>query len=591
MSVPMIQRNKISPFLLLLFCAFSFFSSNILLAQSNYNVMFIAIDDMNERAAVFGYPEVLTPNLQRLKNRGVVFTNAYCQFPMCNASRTSLLSGWRPDKTGVYSNDTRPRSVMGQEVKFLPEYFKMYGYHTERVGKILHGEFENDITWDYSDSLIIDELSYANNSGNLTSKRDDPGLWWVMNVPDDSTVNGFLAGRMLQRMQMQPPQPFFLALGLTVHNPFSPALKYWNMYGDSSVQQLLPVDRRGTISGLTGNGSGNIALPGTPAGDRGDIPAIALPVQGNKTTEEWQNAVHAYFAEVTGMDAQLGLILDEMDRQGLWENTVVVLWSDHGQHLGEHEGTWLKNTLMQESDRMPLIVCVPGKQPGTTKALVELVDIYPSLAEICGLPAPTGMEGSSFVRLLDNVKTPWKRAAFTQVIRYDTINEYAVVTKQFRYNSWGTDGEELYDHATDPFEYTNLATNPAYISVLKKMRKILAQGWVRSLPPETAAKSTVLNNENINAVSLQKNDVSAIKVYPNPSNGGRIFVEFKSDYTENIQVTIYNSEGKAVLKTVTEARPGSNQLLFRLAHFAAGVYNIELRGARTRREAKFVIEK
>jgi iduronate 2-sulfatase len=334
-------------------------------------------------------------------------------------------------------------------------------------------------------------------------------------------------------------------------------------------------------------------LPNTPAGDRNDVPAIALPTQANQTTEEWQNSVHAYFAEVTGMDAQLGLILDEMDRQGLWENTVVVLWSDHGQHLGEHEGTWLKNTLFQESDRAPLIVCVPGKQPGTTKALVELVDIYPSLAEICGLPAPTGMEGSSFVRLIDNVKTPWKRASFTQVVRYDTVNEYAVVTKQFRYNSWGTDGEELYDHAADPFEYTNLATNPAYVSVLQKMRKILAQGWKRSLPPPPAtAKSTDLNSESISANSLQKNvDVPAIKVYPNPSYGGRVFVEFKSSYAENVQVTIYNSEGKAVLKTLTETRPGSNQLSFRLAHFATGVYNIELKSNSIKQNVKFVIEK
>lgn len=547
-------------------------------AQANprYNILFIIMDDMSQKSAVFGYPEVLTPNLQRIAQRGVVFKRAYCQFPLCNPSRTSLLSGWRPDKTGVFDNRTRPRSVMGQEVKFLPEYFSLYGYHTERVGKVMHGTYQNEIAWDYSDPT----------NANDQSKDSDPGSWWVTNLPDDSTINGVYAGIMIQRMQLLPPQPFFLALGLTVHSPFTPSLKYWNMYGDPSVQQLLPINKEGGTGNLVGNGSGNIKLPATPPGDRNDVPPIAFPVQVQKTTEEWQNAVHAYYAEVTEMDAQLGLVLDEMDRQNLWQNTVVVFCGDHGVHLGEHEGAWAKNTLFEESGLVPLIVSVPGNAPGTSNALVESVDLYPTLAEICSLPPPSGIEGSSFVRLLENTRTPWKRAVFTQV-RRDTLKARSAITKQYRYNSWGTFGEELYDHATDPFEYTNLAANPAYLSVLIRMRKILAQGWTRSLPPAGNSRSEVIadyTNKTPNKLAPE------IKVFPNPSSGN-IVVAFNSKQAGNVLVTVYDNTGKVVFSATKIINEGNVMMPLQLAGLAAGLYSMELKNKVIHQQVKLLIEK
>lgn len=583
------KRKTFSAFYFVLFSSVIGLCSNAVYAQStsHYNVVFIAVDDMNNKAAVFGFPSVLTPNLQRLKKRGTVFTNAYCQFPMCNPSRTSLLSGWRPDKTGVYTNDTRPRSVMGPDVKFLPEYFKMYGYHTERVGKILHGDFENDIAWDYSDSLYIGELRYDEGSQNLTSKKDGGGSWWVTRYPDDSTANGVLVRRMLGRIALNPPQPFFMALGLTVHNPFTPSINYWNVYGDQSAPQLLPVNRQGQKDGLSGSGSGNIALPNTPAGDRNDVPPVAFPSQVSKSVTEWQNTVHAYYAEVTGMDKQLGLLFDDLERRGLWDSTVIVFWSDHGQHLGEHEGTWLKNTLFEESAKAPLIVCMPGKRAAVSKALVEMVDIYPSLAEICGLPAPTGMEGLSFVPLLDNPALPWKRAAFTQVQRYNNppVNEYGVVTSQFRYNSWGIEGEELYDHKADPFEYVNQALNPAYAKTLTNMRRLLAAGWTSVLP-----KSSSVSISAVNVASNAVQKSAGIKVYPNPSNGEKIFIELNTAYNENADIVIYNSAGKIVQQFKNYLHAGNNVYTFTAADKAAGVYTLEIKGKQFNATSMFVIQ-
>ena len=391
----------------------------------------------------------------------MVFTHAYCQYPLCNASRTSLLSGWRPDKTQIFDNSVRPSSVMGPNVVYLPEYFKQFGYHTERYGKIMHSSFENDIKWDYaeppessgSDANVLTTTVISN------SIAFPGGDWWIREIADSRLKDGIEARNLVTRMQQKQSAPFFYALGIHAHNPFTPSLHYWNMNGDASVQELLPVDANGTITNLKGNGSNSIHLPSTPLNDREDIPSIAFPgAPIIKTNNEWKKTIHAYDAEVAQMDAQLGLVLDEMDRQNLWANTVVVFWSDHGQHLGEHEGTWLKNTLFEESLHIPLIVCVPGKPAGQCSRLVELVDLYPTLAELCKLPPPPKMQGTSFARLLGNPTLPWKRAIFSQVERErnDTITGRSIRTPQYRYTSWPTAGEELYDHNTDPHEYTNL---------------------------------------------------------------------------------------------------------------------------------------
>jgi iduronate 2-sulfatase len=454
--------------------------------KPKYNVLFIVVDDMNTRVSFLGWPEVKTPNMERLVARGMVLTHAYCQFPLCSPSRTSVMLGWRPDKTGIVDNAVRPSSVLGTGVVYLPEYFKQYGYHIERYGKIMHASFENDITWDYAEPAekVGSDLSSNSEIISTSTSSYNGQNWWINNVLESHGEDGVEAHHLVARLQQQPlTQPFFYGLGLTkTHNPFTPNLKYWNVNGDPSVQELLPVDANKTLTDLKGNGSENIIIPSTPPSDRSDEPKIAFTGQDILSDSEWKRTIHAYDGEAAQMDSQLGLVLDEMDRQNLWSNTIVVFFSDHGQHLGEHEGLWAKQTLFKESLEVPLIICVPGKEAGVCSRLIELVDLYPTLAELCGLPEPKGMEGSSFAPLLDHPTLNWKKVVFSQVKRTSVMGR-SVTTEQYQYNSWGTAGEELFDHYKDPNEYTNLVTNPQYAAVLNDMRTILSNGWTKALPP------------------------------------------------------------------------------------------------------------
>lgn len=447
--------------------------------KPTYNVLMICVHDMNERVSFLGNTESPTPNFDRLVAHGMVFRRNYCQYPLCSPSRTSLLSGWRPDKTKIYNNEVRPRTVMGDTVKFLPEYFHLYGYRTERYGIVMQAIYENDIQWDYAEPPEATKFSADTN-------LFPGGSWWINNLPDSLTTDGVEALHLVTRLKQPQTQLFFYALGFGVtHSPFTPNLIHWNKVGDPAVKDHLP-DKNGDTTHFTGTGSSNILIPNTPPGDRLDIPEVAFfqpPIL--QTGYEWQKTIHAYDGEVSQLDAYLGLVLDELDRQNLWKNTVVVFWSDHGQHLGEHEGTWNKLTLFEESVHVPLIICVPGKRPGVCDQLTEHEDVYATLAELCGLPKPPGMQGTSLVPLLDNPAFPWKRAVFTQVRRsYIGLMGRNIRTSRYSYNSWDTAGEELYDHSIDPHEYTNQITNPAYTTVLQELRAMLDAGWTASLPPQ-----------------------------------------------------------------------------------------------------------
>lgn len=454
-------------------------------------MLLIMADDMNTRLSFMGYPEVPAPNLQRLVNRGMVFNKAYCQFPLCNPSRTSFLTGWRPDKTKISNNHQRPVEILDTDAVFIPEYFKANGFRIERYGKVLHGRFENDIAWDYAEPKENSEEQPPSGSPSISIDAgldaEPSGKWWVTDSPDSLITDYTIAANLADRLKEQVNQPFFYALGfISTHEAFVPALRYWNEIGDPLVQERLPNSSNGNFDlGYMGNGSSNMVLPDEPANDMEDIPQIAFGGKefNKQYNYDWKRTIHAYDAEVMQSDLQLGLVLDELDRQQLWDNTIVIFVSDHGQHLGEHGGLWGKITLFEESLRVPFIICAPGIQPGTCDRITELVDIFPTLLELCRLPPVQGLEGNSLVPLLSKPDRRWKKAAFSQLMRNRSTPYKSIATEKYRYTNWDTAGEELYDHRTDPREYTNLALNPQYADVLEQMRNMLSAGWPNAAPP------------------------------------------------------------------------------------------------------------
>ncbi|HRH60426.1 MAG TPA: sulfatase-like hydrolase/transferase, partial [Chitinophagaceae bacterium] len=389
---------------------------------------------------------------------------------------------------------------IGSSVRFLPEYFHDFGYRTERYGKIMHEEFSSECSWDYEthygedNDLTPGESSWENavqKKYGLNRKTTDDTLkpyllYYIDNIPDSLNFYSTYAKKIDSTFMTGRTSPIFAAVGLQTHAPFTPNLLHWNQYGDRNAKELLPVNSQGKFTNLAGNSSANFVLPQTPPGDRADVPPVAFtPNYGEFNDDDWKRLIHGYYSEVNQMDAELGIIVDSFDKYNLWANTIVVFWSDHGQHLGEHEGMWLKNDLFNESLHVPLIICAPGISAGVCSELVELIDIFPTLTDLTGLPLRQDLEGCSLKPLLQQPTLPWKRAAFSQVLRNDPACKigYSVINSRFHYNYWNKAGEELYDHAIDTFEYTNLAANRNYKGVLDSMRSIFKAGWQQSIPP------------------------------------------------------------------------------------------------------------
>ncbi len=436
-------------------------------AGRKLNVLLIAVDDLNNRLGCYGDKLVQSPNIDRLAARGVRFDRAYCNYPLCNPSRTSLLSGRRPDTTRIFDNTTPPRTHLG-DVAFLPEHFSRHGYFTGRVGKIAHGRFEDAVQWDVSEFARAGGDRRAQRPP-VPKKKEDGGaaklFWQATDNADADEPDGRTARRIVQLMEQNQEKPFFLGAGFhKPHLPWIAPKKYFDLY---------PPER--------------IELPRTPPNDRDDIPPIALTRTASDqemTDLDRKKAIAAYHAATTFMDAQVGVLLDALDRRKLWDSTVVLLFGDHGWHLYDHLGLWRKMSLFEESARAPLVVAAPGFKPGAASPrLVEFVDFYPTLCELCGLAAPDGMEGASLVPLLRDPQRPWKKAAFTVVRRgRDTLGR-SVRTARHRYTEWGIETlAELYDHQTDPREWRNLAGDPKHAATLAEMRRVLRDGWRAALP-------------------------------------------------------------------------------------------------------------
>ena len=433
-------------------------------AQGPYNVLFIIVDDLRPLLGCYGHPEIHTPNIDALAQRGTLFNRAYCQYPLCSPSRTSILTGLRPETTNVLTNRADFRRNLPEAVT-LPQHFKESGYHTQSVGRVAH----------------LPRLQDEEHSWSVPSWRplwipiDITTIpsWQALDVADDELEDGKTAKRAIQVLEQIKEQQFFLTVGFyKPHLPLRAPRKYFELYDTHAFD--LPA------FSVSPKDAPNRALTNwSLIRDYQDLPSGTTPLSDAKTLE----LIRAYAASTSYVDAQIGRVFAQLDRLGLTEKTVVVFCSDHGHHLGEH-GIWGKQTLFEASLRSPLIVSVPHQQSSKTEALAELVDIYPTLCDACHLPIPTELEGSSMMPVIEQPALPWKTAVFSQRggAAYGGIS---IRTERYRYTEWGQNrrlGVELYDYKVDPNETINVAGIPENAELVAHLSERLHAGWQAALP-------------------------------------------------------------------------------------------------------------
>ncbi len=445
-------------------------------ADSRPNVLFIVTDDMNCDLSVYGHPMVKSPQLDRLAERGLVFERAYCQNPVCNPSRSSFLTGLYPEQTGITTNAGHFREHL-PEVTTLPQHFQKNGYYVARVGKLYHYGVPPDIGTDGRDDpqswqevrnpIGIDKA--IEHDLNIIVEGASPGgtLSWL-NVPseDEEHTDAIGTEMAIDLMERNHPdktgKPFFIAMGFyRPHTPYVAPSHYFDLYPKDTIEPYM-----------------------MPEDDRDDIPKAALqdrPGQLELSVETRKEIIQSYFASITLVDTQVGLLLDALDRLELNENTIVVFVSDHGYHLGAH-GLWQKSDLFEGSTRVPLIVSAPGTPMARgkrTESLAELVDLYPTLSELCGLPQADHVSGKSLEPILRNPNRKVRDTAFTvteaRTVRRADKSKFlgrTIRTDRYRYTEWGEGafGNELYDYDRDPEELSNLARDPEYASLVKRLK-------------------------------------------------------------------------------------------------------------------------
>ncbi len=445
------------------------------------NVLFISIDDLNDWIGCLGgHPQAKTPNMDRLAARGTNFTNAHCQAPLCNPSRTSLLTGLRPSTTGVYGLAPWFRtSEQFKDQETLFQYFHKHGYTTLSTGKIFHGGYppkearpsEVDV---WGPAGVIQPRPKV----KFVKTPDAIALmdWGVYPETDEKCFDYENATWAVEQLTSPPKAPFFMAVGFQhPHVPCYAPQKWFDLYPEATLK-----------------------LPPVKDDDRDDLPRFAsylhwkLPeprLKWLRESNQWQPLVRAYLASISFVDDQVGRVLAALEASGLEKNTIVVLWSDHGWHLGE-KGITGKNTLWERSTRVPLIFAGPGIASGAKcNRPAELLDIYPTLVEACALPKKDGLEGISLLPQLKDAMAPRERPAITT----HNAGNHTARSETWRYIRYADGSEELYDEVTDPHEWTNLAASPKHEAIKKSLAKWLP---AKSAPPLPGSAHRILTFDN-----------------------------------------------------------------------------------------------
>jgi iduronate 2-sulfatase len=422
------------------------------------NVLFIVIDDLNNTLGCYGQETVLTPNIDQLAETGIKFNNAYCNYAVCNPSRSSFLSGIRPENLGVLDNRVSLQSLRGDRAT-MPQLFRKNGYYTMSIGKIFHGRGEkNDPeAWDEEFKFKATDLGRTGEGRNITGGVLKWCNWLIANGSDEDQEDGQTAQKAIEFLSSTHEKPFFLAVGFAKpHDPFHAPKKYFDLY---PIEACNP--------------------PELPEGWAPSYPH-SLPSQTpvfNKFTDlDKREFLRSYYACTSFMDAQVGKVIAALEENGLKDNTLVVFFGDHGYHLGEHNW-WNKVTIYQKGHQAPMIILDPDSDKGgkSTDAMIEFIDIYPTLADLCDLDSiPDHLEGMSFASVVDNPDLSFRDEVHA-VVRRGPMLGRTVKNAKWRYIEWddGEKGIELYDQVNDPGEYFDLAQDSTYGDVIAEMREMI----------------------------------------------------------------------------------------------------------------------
>lgn len=459
------------PTILTAFCAIGFHGHAY--ADVKPNVLLICVDDLKPLLGCYGDPPAKTPNLDKLAKRSVVMESAYCNQAVCAPSRNALMTGLRPQTLGIYDLGTNFRKSRPDAVT-LSQHFQKKGYRTEALGKIFHvghGNREDAASWDVPHFSPWKAGMYQapeNRAAAMTKDAKGPAFESA-EVPDGAYPDGFVATETIRRLaeaKERPGTPFFMGLGFAKpHLPFCAPKKYWDLYDPAALP----------LATVTEPPAGSPRYAPQFGGELRNYAGI--PAQGPLPEALQRKLIHGYYAATSYMDAQLGRVLDKLDELKLTDNTIIVLWGDHGWHLGDH-GMWCKHTNYEQAARIPLLIAAPGIAAARTTALVETVDIFPTLSELAGLPLPVGLDGLSFVKVL---RDPEQRIrdSIIHVYPRNKLLGRAIRTTRHRMVEWKVPGTEsntaeyeLYDYETDPLETKNLAADRP--ELLASMKAILA---------------------------------------------------------------------------------------------------------------------